>query len=182
MKHLFVIGKWFFIIWGLLSFAATALFVGFVMFKLGPGNQDTTKTASKSDVRFVLNWCNLGDNRIEEVVHSYRSSRSFTGDHLDADAIRISHVDATELTKDDFGSGWVRCDQADGVLKDAIEFVEGSLHEDSISWFPKADELNSSEMYVYSWSIYCHGTRPAAVKLIFVRPRDKMVFYFDAKT
>jgi len=181
MKRLFVIGKWFLIVWGLLSFVATVLFAGFVAFRLGPGNQDTKKTASKRDVRFILNWCNLGDNRIEEVVHSYRSSRSFTGDHLDADAIRISHVDAAELNKDDFGSGWVRCDQAEGVLKDAIEFVEGWLHEDNISWFPKADELNSSEMYVYSWSIYCHGTRPTAVQLIFVRPKDKMVFYIDTK-
>ncbi len=181
MKRVLVIGKWLLIVWGVVSFIAAVLLVGFIAFRVGPGNTDSKETASKHDVRFILNWCNLGDDRIEEVIHSYRSSRSFTGDHLDAEAIKISHVDIAELTKDDFGSGWVRCDQADGVLKDAIEFVEGWLHEDNISWFPKAEELNSSEMYVYSWSIYCHGTRPTAVQLIFVRPKDKMIFYIDTK-
>lgn len=154
---------------------------GFIAYRIGPGNADTTNSANKQDVRFVLNWCRFGDERIEEVVHSYQSARSFTGDHLDAYAIRISHVDPAELTQNEFGSGWFRCDQVDGVLKDAVDFAVGWLREDGISWFPREEELRSDELYVYPWSIYCHGIRPTAVELIFVRPRDKMVFFMSTK-
>jgi hypothetical protein len=143
---------------------------------------DASNAATKADVRFVLNWCQLGDERIEEVLHSYRSARSFTGDHLDAYAIRVSHVDAAELKRDDFGSGWQRCDQLNGVLKDAIDFAVVWLDTDEVAWFPRENELASDEMFVYPWSIYCHGTQPAAVELIFVRPKDKMVFYLSVKT
>ena len=184
MKRFLIIFKWFLIAWGLVCLGGAILLGVTIFFSVRTAfapEPESKKPSSKADVRFVLNWCNLGDDRIEEIVHSYKSGRSFTGDHLDAEAIRISNVDAAELTKVDFGSGWVRCDKAEGVLKDAIEFVEGCLHEDGISWFPKADELNSSGMYVYSWSIYCHGSRPTAVQLIFVRPKDKMIFYIDTK-
>lgn len=33
-----------------------------------------------------------------------------------------------------------------------------------------------------SATLDCHGTQPAAVELIFVRPKDKMVFYLSVKT
>lgn len=182
MKRIWSILKWVLIVWGILCFVGAILVGGFLAFKLGPGNTDSSHTASRTDVRYVLNWCQLGDDRIEEVVHSYVSARSFTGDYRDAHAIRISRVDPAELKKDDFGSGWTRCDQAQGVLGDALGFVEGWLHDSHISWFPKREELRSAEMYVYAWSIYCHGTRPTAVELIFVRPKDKMVFFFGSKT
>lgn len=181
MKKLWSIVKWLLVAWGGLCAIGAVVLGGKLAYSLGPGNRDTTGSADKQDVRFVLNWCRLGDDRIEEVVHSYKSARSFTGDHLDAYAIKISHVDLAELTQDESGSGWVRCDQTEGVLKDAIDFVCGWLHEDAISWFPREEELKSSEMYVYSWSIYCHGTRPTAVELIFVRLKDKMVFFMSSK-
>lgn len=182
MKRLWPIANWLLIVWGVICFFGALVVGGLLVFRMGPGNTDSSQTASKHDVRFVLNWCRLGDERIEEVVHSYVSARSFTGDHLDAHAIRITHVDPSELTKDDFGSGWARCDQVGGVLDDAIEFAEGWLHRDDISWFPTREELRSDRMYVYPWSIYCHGTRPSAVELIFVRPEDRMVFFMSSKT
>ena len=182
MNKTWSIVKWFLIAWGAVCAIGAVILGGVLAYSLGSGNRETTGCTDKPDVRFVLNWCGLGDERIEEVVHSSRSARSFTGDHLDAYAIKISRVDPTELTRDTFGSGWFRCDQTEGVIKDAIELVCGSLHEDAISWFPREDELKSPDMYVYSWSIYCHGTQPTAVELIFVRPRDKMMFFMSIKT
>lgn len=182
MKRLLEVGKILLILWGLLSLIATVVFVGIAAFALWGGSQESNKTASINDVQFILNRCNLGGSRIEEVLHSYRSPIVMRGDGVDAHAIRVSHLEATELTRDDAGSGWVRGDQADGVLKDAIEFVLGWAHQDDIWWFPNSDELTSSEMYVYSWSIHFEGTHLSAAQLIFVRPKDKMVFYFDGKT
>jgi len=181
MKALWSIIKSLLIGWGIVCLVGFLLIAGAIRYRTGPGNVDVGGAATKQDVRFVLNWCELGDARIEQVVHSYESARSFTGDHLDAYAIKISRVDVDELKPDDFGSGWCRCDELDGVLKDAVDFAVGWLHQDEIGWFLTEDELRSDRIYVYPWSIYCHGTRPSAIELIFVRPSDKMVFYMSAK-
>jgi hypothetical protein len=56
------------------------------------------------------------------------------------------------------------------------------LGSDEIPWFPKEPELRSNEIYVYPWSIYYYGTKPTEAEIIFVRPKDKMLFYFSGKT
>ncbi|HIP37931.1 MAG TPA: hypothetical protein EYG88_00790 [Desulfocapsa sulfexigens] len=63
-----------------------------IAYQFGPGKV-STRTASKYDIRFVLNWCGLGEERAEEVLNSYISASSFGGDHIDAHAIRVSHVE-----------------------------------------------------------------------------------------
>jgi hypothetical protein len=181
MRRFWPVFKWLFVAWGSVSLIGVLILMAVIAFSFLSSNRSSSKTASKQDVRFVLNWCGLGDDRIEEVTHSYISSRSFTGDHLDAYAIRISHVDISELTKkDDSEKIWYRCDQAEGIMEEALVFVRGWLGSE-IPWFPSYEELKSSDMYVYPWSIYTHGTRPTAVELIFIRPKDKMVFYFGCK-
>ncbi len=182
MKKFWPIIKNILVGWGILCAIGTIALGGILIFQLGPGNKDSDKTASKHDVRHVLNWCNLGDGRIEEVLHSHVSARSFTGDHLDAHAIRISHVEEKELLKGEFGDGWSRGDQVSGVLSDALDFVEAWLPSQEIPWFLSEEEVRSSEVYVYPVSIYCHGTRPSAVELIFVRPKDRLVFFFGVKS
>ena len=182
MKRIWFIAKQLLLGWGILCAIAAIVVIVSAAFQFIPGSKDRNKTASKNDIRYVLNWCSLGDGRTEEVLHSHISARSFTGDYLDAHAIRISHVEENELKRDDFGSGWFRGDQTAGVLNDALGLVGGYLASGEITWFPSEKELRSSEYYVYPWSIYCHGTRPTALELIFVRPKDKMVFFFGAKT
>jgi len=181
MKKLWPMIKWALVAWGLFCLVGGIIIVSLAAYQFGPGNTDSTKLSSQNDVRYVLNWCRLGDERIEEVVHSYISSRSFTGDHLDAHAIRISHVEENELKKDDWGAGWHKCSEVEGVLDDALGFVEGWLHGDKISWFPTEEEIRSEGMFVYPWSIDCHGTRPTSVELIFVRPKDQMIFFISSK-
>jgi hypothetical protein len=176
------IAKWLLLAWGGVSLVGLAALVAYVAYQLGPGNRDKTDSASPHDVRFVLNWCGLGDERIERVLHSHVSARSFTGDHLDAFAIKISRVEIAELASEtnDLTGRWYRGDQLPQVLDEAVKFVSGWQHE--IPWFPTESELRSSEFYIYPWSIYCHGVSPSAAELIFVRPSDKMVFYFGGKT
>jgi hypothetical protein len=100
----------------------------------------------------------------------YASSRSFTGDHLDAYAIEITHVEVDELTAkgDDFEGPGYRGDQLPKVLDDAVAFVGSSLGSHEIQWFPLEKVLRSPEFYVYRCTIYCHGILPTAVELIFV--------------
>ena len=111
------------------------------------------------------------------------SARSFTGDHLDAYAIRITHVDAAELVSmgDDFGGRWYRGDDLPKILDDAVAFVGRWVDGDETSWFPSEEELREPEFYAYPWSVYFHGVTPTAAELIFVRPSDNMIFYIGSK-
>jgi len=183
MKLMWKIIKWFLIVWGAITFIAT-LFIGGCLFHSATlGNRPTNKLASKHDVRFVLNWCSLGADRIEKVVHSYESARSFTGDHLDGHAIRVTHLDASELVYDEGkgGGGWYRGDALSGVAKDAVDFAAMWLGREEMSWFPTIDEIRSSEMYVYIWNVKYSGTRPNGTQIIFANPTTKMIYYFSAK-
>lgn len=184
MKKIISVIKWLLLAWGTISLLGVLALSGFIMYQMQFGNREETNSVKNEDVRFVLNWCNLGDDRIEKVIHSYRSPRSFTGDHLDAFAIKISHVDPTELTPspNDFRGSWYRGDQLPEILSKAVDFVGGYSDWEQISWFPKEDEIRSDKMFVYLSSVYFHGTYPSAVEIIFVRPLDNMVFYLGAKT
>ncbi len=167
-------------IWGVISLIGVVGIGAYIVFSLGSGNKTELNQATKSDVRFVLNWCGLGDQRIEEVLNSQVSARSFTGDHLDAYQIRISHVSIDELMRQQeqrLGT-WYRCDSLPQILDEAVEFVGGWQHE--IDWFPTEEEVRTSNFYVYPWSISCHGISPDEAQLIFVEPSKKMIYYVSA--
>src|SRR5437899_139590 len=92
------VAKWILLIWGAVSLVGVLSIGAVVAYQFRFGNRDKDDSASPRDVRFVLNWCRLGDSRIEQVVHSHVSARSLTGDHLDVYAIKISHINVGELT------------------------------------------------------------------------------------
>jgi hypothetical protein len=100
-------------VWGCFSLVAALVLGLLALYKMLHSGRTKVDVASKDDVRYVLNWSGLGDNRIQKVLHSYVSPRSFTGDYLDAYAIQISHVDTSELSTAQPGPArrWYRCDQ-----------------------------------------------------------------------
>jgi len=142
-------------------------------------NVKQSNFAKKTDVNFVLNWTGLGAKRIEKVLHSTKSARSLTGDHIDAYEIQISHVSEMELQDP---HSWSRGDKINSTYKDAIDFVLGWIEFDKLTWFPKYNELTSDKCYVYSWSIQYHGKYPTSAKMIFIIPSKKLVYYVSAKT
>lgn len=169
-------------IWGAFSLLVIIAFVGNIVYvSYFNGNEPEINRATPKDVRYVLNLCELGDSRIESVVHSYVSSRDLAGDHLDVFAIKITHLELSELTQTKSGRGqrWYRGDEIPTVVNDTYNFMGSWLHE--FKWFPAISELRTAEYYVYPSSIYFDGVRPTAAKLIIVRPSDKMVFFFGAK-
>lgn len=170
------IGKNILAIWGGISLIGIILFLGYLAYSMIIGNKTVENEATKSDVRFVLNWCGLGDQRIEKVTNSYESGRSFTGDYLDAYGIEISNVTLDELKNK---NGFYRLDSLPQVLNDAVKMTNGWQYE--IPWFPKLEELKQEDVYVYPWSIYCNGITPSGAELIFVIPKDKKVYYIGTK-
>jgi hypothetical protein len=168
-------------IWGVISLLGVIIILGNFVYSFSLGNEGSADKATNSDVRFVLNWCELGDQRIEKVLHSYISARSFTGDHFDAYAIKISNVSIDELTTGDsvkIGK-WYRGDQLPKLLDDAVSFAFSM--QDEISWFPKESNIRTEQYYIYPWSIYCHGITPSAVDLIFLNPEEKIVYFISNK-
>src|ERR1043166_1887884 len=146
--------------WGALSLLGLAAAAGLVGFQLGPATRSRVDAATTKDVRFVLNWCELGDERIDQVLHSHVSPRSLTGDHLDVYAIRITHVTVDEVSHRDepSGQGWWRGDQMSPVLQNAVALITGFMDAEKITWFPTQQDLLSDKFYVYPWEIVLHGT------------------------
>ena len=166
-RKIFRICKLLLIIWGGISFLGTIIIIGYLLFGITIWNTNQEDKATKSDVRFVLNWCGLGDQRIDQVLKSYTSARSFTGDHLDAYAIKITNVTTDELENNSNLSGqWYRMDSIPTLLDEAVAFISG--WRDEIPWFPTEHSLRTKDFYVYPWSIYCHGVRPTSAQLIFI--------------
>ncbi len=167
-------------VWGGISLIGIVLFVSYTAYLITIGNNPSTNDVSKSDVRFVLNWCELGDDRIDNVIKSYTSARSLTGDHLDAYSIKISHVSINELKHTRYGIGkWHRCDSLKNTLDDAVSFIGGFQNE--TPWFPEEGTLRTKDYYVYPVSIGYHGVSPYSAQLIFINPKDEIVYYIEAK-
>ncbi|HLF53207.1 hypothetical protein [Flavobacterium sp.] len=167
-------------IWGGISLLGLILIGGYLGYSMTLANKNIEDKATKSDVRFVLNWCELGDERIEKVNKSYTSGRSFTGDHFDAYSIKISNVTIDELEKQNNSTGqWYRCDSLPKILNDAVSFAGSWQHE--TPWFPTEKKIRTKDFYVYPWSIYCNGISPSGVQLIFINPKEKTVYYIDAE-
>jgi hypothetical protein len=106
---------------GALTLLGAIILAGYIVYQIGPGSAVRVDRAAPRDVRFVMNWCELGESRIKKVVHSYESPRNITGDHLDAYAIEITSVEIRELTSNSWPyQTWFRADEAPPVLHDAI--------------------------------------------------------------
>jgi len=175
------LAKGILIIWGAFSFVLTIGIVALFAYQTSFGNRAKENALSPKDVRFVLGRCGLEQEQVESVTHSYVSSRSFSGDHLDAYAIKISNIADAELQpRADAGSlKWYRGDALPELLNEAIKSVSASRQK--IPWFPAEAELRTSDFYVYPWMIRCNGLDPSAATLIFVRRSDRMLFYLDFK-
>jgi hypothetical protein len=178
-SQLFAIARLALLIWGALSLACVLVLAGVMVWQ---GNQLRVDRASPKDVRFVLNWCELGEDRIDKVLHSYVSGQSITGDHLEAYAIRVTHLDRTELAtaaEENALQSWYRGDRLPPMLAEVVRNPATSSGE--IPWFPSEAELRSANTYVYPWRLLYHGLRLDGVDLIVARPADRTIFYYSSK-
>ena len=164
--------------------AGAVIFVTITMisaFYYATGDRTANRTiVDKKDVRFVLNWSRLGEERIKSVKHSYISERSLTGDHIDAHAIEITGVSIDELVNQK-GIKWTRGDRVKGVFKEAIEFASSFVELDKLAWFPSKEQLSSDKIYVYPWAVMLHGKHVTSTQLIFVAPSENMIYYVSVK-
>ncbi len=167
-----------FFVWGIICAIGLVLLIVKTTAQLTP--REKINEATNEDVEFVLNWTGLGSDRIQEVNNSYSSLMSFTGDHLEAYAIKISGVSLEELNKtSDFGTQWYRGDKLPQHIADAVSDTRTWKRE--INWFPAEEEIRTESIYVWSESVHYSGSRVTAYRIILIRPADNMVFYISTK-
>ena len=136
-----------------------------------------------NDVRYVLNWCELGESKIVNVKNSTVSARSFTGDYVDKIEIVVKDVSVEDLeARVSKNEAWYRCDKLPKVVLDAVKFSSGWNDSDSNKWFPDETEILTEKYYVYVWQMVIHGSRVSAAELVFINPRDNKVYFFGGKT
>lgn len=185
MKKITVALKWMLLVWGAVSLIG--LIVAGVIYlrpnefsEGGPGKSNHLKAA---DVQHVLNWGELSKASIEQVVHSYESARSFTGDHIDAYAIKVSELAASDLPSGEpFDRKWTRGDHADQVIRDAVSLATGFSDPATKRWLPQGEEVLTAAYYIRPRRIVLtSGLRVTITEIIFVRLSDQMVFYVSVK-
>ena len=189
MKRIWPAVKLFLMIWGAVSFLLTVTFFVHATFFVeqrdglfGPTVPSSSIVISKAEAHTYLEQCDLRESHVLEVVHSYMPERAFGNDHLEAHEIRIGNVPTEKLVPDSDGTGWYRCDQLDGVLADAVDFVSDWAQSGESSWFPSKAQLLTSDYLAFPSTIYCHGTRPFTAVIFFFRPADGTLFYIDSNT
>jgi len=165
-------------IWGVISLILLVFASGGLYYYSPSGwrNDVQKDVATIKDVRFVLNWVELGDERIKEILHSSESKRSMTGDHNDFYVIKTNDISVEELTNTEM---WMRGDKLLGVFESGVELV--GMFSNGTTWFPDIDVLTSEEIYVSVWSVRFHRRRATSAKVIFVRPSENKVYYASVK-
>jgi hypothetical protein len=158
-------------VWGATCLIAVIAAAAFVAYSV-VSNKPRHDRATARDVRFVLNWPGLGDDRIERVLHSYESTFHVSGDHFVAYEIRVTSLDVSELSSEN--GRWVRGDRLDELTKQAVQFVTEAGQE--TPWLPSAGELATDKYYVWRSRVEVNE-RVSAAALIFARPADRTIFY-----
>ena len=177
--HILNFTKWLLLIWGGFSLAAVIALSIYVVYWFVVASHDKHDTASPHDAHYVLDTCGFSNKQIDQVVHSYISSRGFGGT-VDAFEIKISQLDDADfIPKKDYpNEHWYRGDQLPQVLDAAVKLV--AEWHDQIPWFPTEAELKNSDVLVFPASIgCCLGVEPTSATLVFVRKADKMAFYLN---
>ncbi len=132
---------------------------------------------------FVLNWGQISDkSKIESVIHSYESPRSFTGDGVDAYCLQIDRFPEELLRKDDSGHAvWIKPPIDDELLLEALKTATMMVHSANLAWFPSAEALNSNSFYLNFWTIVAHNHRVTTVQLIAYDREERKIYYADTK-
>jgi hypothetical protein len=133
--------------------------------------------AGSRGVSFVLNVGDIDTHQDIKVVGSYRSPRSFTGDHFDSYCIQISRFDLSNAAE----KYWREGPEANTILLDALELGVNDAH-DHASCFPTFAEANSSAMKIRFASVVVNDGQATAADIVLYAPKTKMLYYVSFKT
>lgn len=157
--------------------AASLLALGIFAWMVYRDMTEHVNAAGNKDVLLVLNWGGLSTNQTIHLVGSYRSPRSFTGDHIDSYCIQLSKFELTDVAKEQWHEG----PEANPILADALELAVNDAH-DHAACFPTFAEANSSTMKMKFGTVVLHDRQATAAEIVLFDPKTKMLYYVSFKT
>jgi len=166
---------------GGIAVVVTVVVGALVVWPMWPG-QPKVDQAKPADLLFVLNWGGIGETvKIQNVLHSYESRRSFTGDHIDAYSMQVEMFPEEVLKKGPMGQElWLKPPLRNSILIDAIE-TSARMAQDAGTWFPSAEVLNSDRFYLSFPMVYISNQTVTAVQLTAYDRHEKKLYYADCK-
>lgn len=146
------------------------------------GQKPEVDRMTPEKARFILNWGNLGDRtRIKRVLHSYRSSRSFTGDHVDACSLELDAFPEAVLREPQMQRVWSQGPVRERMLKEAVALACSAAATAGLPWFPAAEQVDSDRFYLSFCKIVAHHQSPSAVQLIAYDRKEQLLYYLSFK-
>lgn len=136
---------------------------------------DRTVDNDDQHVRFVLQLFGLSHDYKIKIQHSYKETGSWAGDYEKAFAIKLANIYESEIIQKD---SVIRGDKLSPAILDAVKFVASSTDNGQMHWFPRIEQILSSEFYVYPVSMVHHDIYTDSVHIMLIRPADNMVFYY----
>lgn len=146
---------------------AAAIFAYQIYYPINQRDQATSK-----DVVHILNWASIPTDQRFKVLHSYRSARSFTGDHIDGHCISLER-----LALDD---DWKTVDSLERPFLDAVTLALDSARED-LPCLPGTRGLATHKILVKPFTLRFFGTAPEAGEIVFLDPTSKELHFVDFK-
>jgi hypothetical protein len=133
--------------------------------------------------KFVLNWGQIGDkSKIQRVLHSYESPRSFTGDGVDAYCLQIDRFPDEVVGKDESGRDvWIKPPIDDTLLVEALKTASMMARSKNLAWFPSTEALNSDRFYLNFWTIVAHNQMVTTVRLIAYDREERKIYYANVR-
>ncbi len=156
--------------------AASVLLLLAVVFLVFYESSDKIDSASKKDALFILNWGGISTNQDFKIVASYRSSRTFTGDHLDYYCIELPKFEVADYVK----GRWEEGPETNPIFAEALELGANDAHEHG-DCFPSGDEANSPRMKIMFESVYTSGHHPTAAEIILYDAKKSRLYYVSYK-
>ena len=165
-------------IWGAVSLFFIIIFYITIAVQLSHRERQVDAEQDQ-DVRFVTECFGLDPAKPLTLEHSYHSSGSWAGDYMKMFAVKMVHIEASKI---DQKPGWIRGDKLWPTMRNSVELITNFTNTDDLRWFPTREQIFTSAYYVYPVRMVLHGTRRDSVRIMVMRPSDKMVFFAALKT
>ena len=133
--------------------------------------------AGEGDAVTILKRSDIGSKQNIMVIGSYRSERSFTGDHLDAYCIQLSRFELAN----DTAKYWHEGPETNPILFDAFQTVAHDAHAHA-SCFPTFEQANSKGIMLRFLSAYINDGMATAAEILMYEPKTKKLYYVSFKT
>ena len=156
--------------------AATLIFLVALGVSIIQQSTDKINKAKSKDVLFILSASGIPANQNLNVLASYESSRTFTGDHLDYYCIELSKFEVADRAKNNWHDG----PEQNPILAEALEEGANEAHQGN-GCFPSPGEANSGNMKINFGNVDVINRHPNSADITLYDPKRSKLYYVSYK-